>query len=372
MFLERNSCVICDKPLELKKNIKNIPLHMGVKNNIYVEDIFLDQMWGQCIRCGCLQLMKVIDPLILYSINHDPGSQGSLWAEHHTTFAQFILEDNPKSIVEIGGSNGRLADIILGNKNNINYTIIDPCADTLNNKVSVYNLLFEEYNKDFLQSDSVVHSHTLEHVLDPKKFLSKIYNAMHYNTSMYISFPDMYEMLLSGSTSALCFEHSYYIDINQIKYLLEEIGFEINKQFNFKNHSYFLKITKKKNIVRNNKNLKINFEQLNYLTDVWNEAQFFVEKTLNKLNNIPTYIFGAHIFSQSLISLGLTHDSIVGILDDSVAKQGKQLYGYNLTVYSPQIISSLKNVNVVLRAGKYQEQIKNNLFNINSNVVIFE
>lgn len=370
MILERKSCVICDKSLSLKKIIKDVPLHMGVKTDAYMEDIFLDQLWGECSNCGCVQLMNLVHPNVLYSVGYDSGSQGELWRQHHEEFAKFILSGNPDAIFEIGGLNGTLANIIFNHVYDINYSIVDPIASISDKRIKLYNMLFENYENNIY--GSVVHSHTIEHVLNPKEFLQKIFNLMPDNGSMYMSFPNTKETLISNSLNALCFEHTYYLDINQFKYLLQKIGFEIKEQYDFQSHSYFLKVIKNKNLIKKNKHLEKNFEQIIIFNKIWKQTELFAKTTLSKLNSVPTYLFGANIFSQSLILLGLKHESINGVLDDSPFKQGKKLYGYNLEVYASENIAGLKNVNVVLRAGKYQNQIKNRLLKINPNVTIFE
>lgn len=367
MMLERNQCVICDSQIVLKRTIKNIPVHMGVKRDS-ADDIILDQYWGECINCGCVQLMNLVSPEVLYSVSHDPGSQGNLWKEHHQAFAEFVLDGKPDAIFEIGGSNGNLAGIIFNHICDINYSIVDPAASVSDNRIKQHKMLFEEYQDQI--TGSVVHSHTIEHVLKPKEFLQKIFKLMPAKGDMYMSFPDMKEALLLNGTNALCFEHTYYLDIEQFKYLLEEVGFEVVEQYNFKSHSYFLRVIKNTN--RQYKYLKKDFNQLLMFNNVWDSAQSFVNKTLKELNHIPTYIFGAHIFSQALISLGMKHESIYGVLDDAPSKIGYNLYGSDLMVYSSNHISGHENINIIIRTGKYQNEIKNKLLSLNPSIRIFE
>ena len=79
------------------------------------------------------------------------------------------------------------------------------------------------------------------------------------------------------------------------------------------------------------------------------------------------YLFGAHIFSQYLISFGLSTEKVICILDNSPIKIGKRLYGTNLKVNSPKILSDSSNPLVILKAGVYNEEIKTGILtNINS------
>jgi hypothetical protein len=80
------------------------------------------------------------------------------------------------------------------------------------------------------------------------------------------------------------------------------------------------------------------------------------------------YLFGAHIFSQYLISFGLNVNLLECIIDNDVNKQGKRLYGTDLKVFSPKILSKDNDPVVILKAGVYNQEIKKNILeNINSN-----
>ena len=73
------------------------------------------------------------------------------------------------------------------------------------------------------------------------------------------------------------------------------------------------------------------------------------------------FLFGAHIFSQYLLSFGLDQSKIHGILDNSTLKIGKRLYGTNLTVFNPKVIAN-EDVGVILKVGSYRNEIIDQLF----------
>ena len=86
----------------------------------------------------------------------------------------------------------------------------------------------------------------------------------------------------------------------------------------------------------------------------------------------PIYLFGAHIFSQILLTSGLKEKYVNGILDNSVGKQGKRLYGTRLGVYSPLVLKAHETPIVILRAGKYNDEIKQQLQTINPSTIIIK
>jgi hypothetical protein len=85
------------------------------------------------------------------------------------------------------------------------------------------------------------------------------------------------------------------------------------------------------------------------------------------------YLFGAHVFSQSIyMELNSRDKSLLRIIDNAESKQGKRLYGTDLKVYSPEILRGQKNVVVALRASHYQEEVRNQILKINPCATIIE
>lgn len=77
--------------------------------------------------------------------------------------------------------------------------------------------------------------------------------------------------------------------------------------------------------------------------------------------NREFYLFGAHVFAQFLIQMGLNTDKVVCLLDNDPNKQARRLYGTNLKVASPRILSGVANPIVILKAGVYNQEIKKNI-----------
>ena len=75
------------------------------------------------------------------------------------------------------------------------------------------------------------------------------------------------------------------------------------------------------------------------------------------------FIFGGHIFTQFLLTAGLSDKSIINILDNDKNKQNKRLYGTNLIVKNPKILTNFNKPLVILKAGQYTEEIKSDILN---------
>ena len=76
--------------------------------------------------------------------------------------------------------------------------------------------------------------------------------------------------------------------------------------------------------------------------NIFSEPSTLTPSTIFKISDPKTLnIF--LIFSQYLFAFGLDIKPIISILDNSPIKIGKRLYGYDIDVNSPKILSNYKN-----------------------------
>ena len=154
--------------------------------------------------------------------------------------------------------------------------------------------------------------------------------------------------------------------------MLAKYGFKlIKKEYFLKDHSIFYcaqKVSKVQPIELSNELYEVNkttFEEYvtSHVKDINNLNQLISNST------VPVYIFGAHVFTQYLISFGLDTSKVICLLDNDSKKENKRLYGTNLISQSPKVLKSIPQALVVLRAGVYNEEIKNDILtNINPNI----
>ncbi len=373
--IKRSECCICgSKDFESALEISQFPVLMGTTKQDESLDLFHDLKWALCSKCGCIQLLDLIPLEVLYSEQHSAGAIGEIWQTHHQEFADFILKEQPKSVCEIGSAHGRLSQIILDSRPDLEYTIIEPSPVNIDRRVNTVIGIAEDNLHIIAQNEIVVHSHVLEHVYYANKFLFSLSNSMSLGSSMFISFPNIQELIETGGSNALNFEHTYYLDPSQLQCLLRNHGFTVEKEHNYLRHSYFLHVKKDSNENVTEFPLENIREKSLSFVKMWQTLTEFVTHAnlAIKAEPIPTFIFGAHVFSQALISMGLNIERIEGVLDNSEGKVGQRLYGTSLTVSNPRVIQGLDEVRVVLKASHYQEEIKKQLMTLNPNVQIFE
>ena len=112
---------------------------------------------------------------------------------------------------------------------------------------------------------------------------------------------------------------------------------------------------------------------------LWENYVSYHEALIQSINNQiaqapgKVYLFGAHVFSQFLLSFGLDRSKIECIIDNSSLKQGKRLYGTDLMVASPSTLKDEVNPTVILRTGVFNTEIKQDILtNINPGTIFLE
>ena len=116
-----------------------------------------------------------------------------------------------------------------------------------------------------------------------------------------------------------------------------------------------------------NKNLFLSY--VDYYKNSVSELNKCIKECVSQHKSV--YVFGAHIFTQLLLNMGLDLRNISGILDNDPNKQNKRLYGSSLVVESPAVLKD-KNAAVILKCGAYNDEIRRGILVMNQNIIFFE
>jgi len=360
---------VFNEELELKEKFSliNFPIRSGCepsKDN--KDDIFVDMNFGVSDD-GIIQLMNLIPLNILYSDYHNPGSVGKIWKDHHKKFSSFIKKKYYKKILEVGGSSGSLVKNFIDEDKNFSWTIIEPSPnkEKIDPRVNFIEGFFETCDIEKDRFDTIIHSHVFEHVYNPINFLNKIESILDYGDNHYISIPNMRHWLHYGFTNTLFFEHTFYVDEFVLEALLNKSGFVVTEK-EIDGHSIFFRAEKSKNIKMKN----IDFSYIEKLFDEY--VSVIKSDCLLMKNNIgeeQVFLFGAHIFSQIILNLGVSENQIINILDNDPTKHEKRLYGTNLIVKPVEILRGISSPKIILRGGIYTNEIKESILEVNSTAI---
>src|SRR3989344_210522 len=369
----RKECLVTGKnSLEHLYTFKKFPVFIGCTDTPRSRDLRADMIFDICRDTGFIQLRKLLDPDLVYSSYHSEAV-GGIWAQHHDQFCEFVQRFSPKKIIEIGGSNGYIAQKLTDLIPKSRVTMVEPNpAFDGNKKVKVIKAFFDANFKLKGDFDTMIHSHVWEHLYDPVVALSHMRDFLPVGAKLIFSIPNLRLWLKNKFPNTLNFEHTLYLTEEIADFLLSRHQFRILKKSYFQEHSIFYtaqKVNKTHHLARlPNRYLENKKEYLEFVS----YYQDMVKKFNKKITAFPApvYLFGAHIFSQMFVELGLKETYIKAILDDSQTKLGKRLYGSSLKVSAPQVISGQKKVAVILRAGAYTESIRSRLLAINPRVTI--
>lgn len=357
------------KNLEHLYTFKDFPVFMGCVDTPQSNDIVADMVWNICEDTGIIQLGKLLPLKALYLNQHNDGT-GKIWQDHYTAFAEFIAKYQPKNILEIGGAHDYIARNYRLHDADINWVIVEPNPEyIIDPKVHIIKDWFDnnfEYDKPL---DTIIHSHVFEHTYDPQLFIEHISQFLKKGQRHIFTFPNLLPFLQNKWANGLNFEHTAFLTEEITDYLLKKHGFIIlEKQYYGNPHSIFY-ATEKGNVPEEAPMLENKYNEYKKLYTDYTNYHLEMVKELNSLvndSNEPVYMFGAHIFSQTLIQFGLKTNKVVSILDNSRMKQGKRLYGTKFIIESPKTLKDKGAVSIILKAGGYNTEIKKDILeNIN-------
>jgi 2-polyprenyl-3-methyl-5-hydroxy-6-metoxy-1,4-benzoquinol methylase len=372
-------CLLTDsKKFKKIYTIKKFPIFMGTVNKSY-KCKFQDLNYWINKDSGTVQVYPRVSIYDLYFKSHSPGTIGKVWQNHHKLFRNLIFKYLKGTVLEIGGGHNSIS-LKNDKKAGIKIITFDPNAiPKKNNKnIKIIKNFFsrKELIKNNIKPKSlnvIIHSHLIEHIYQPKKFFSLINKYLSDDGYHIFSLPNMEAMIKRGYSNTIMFEHPFYLNEKLVDTLLVTSGFKIlRKKYYEKDHSIFY-VTKKKfySLAKQSISLKKLYSKNHKIfKNVFKSWELDVQNLNKKIGDKNFYLFGAHIFSQLLIKLGINSKNILGILDNDPRKHGFYLYGTSYKVFLPKILKKFNKPVIVLRSGQYSKEIKKQIHKINPSSVI--
>ena len=365
--MKRTSCAICNSDaLTLIYKLKDFPLCQSGTNHSPEQDCIDTIEIVSCEKCGCVQHSTLVDPSLLYKDVHSLTYSSSIWSRHHALFSEFILNNTSSTkFMEIGGYSGVLAREILFKKK-VLYSILDLCDSNPNiPSVTFYNGNCESF--PFNKEDTLILSHTFEHLYKPSLFVDNIFKQSI--NEIFLSLPNLKEWVREGAVSSLHTEHTFFFNESMITTLFAKVGYRCKLIDHFGSHSiffYFVKDPLQNTQVNwDNPNKMINFMKLYF--DL--REQVFQDISITT----PFFIFPAGHFGQMTYYFLKKFDKLLlGFLDNDSSKINKRVYGCSFSVYSPTEILHYKDspLTVVISAGPYSSEIRKQVSSLHPSCLI--
>ena len=208
-------------------------------------------------------------------------------------------------------------------------------------------------------------SHVFEHLYAPRIFLNKISATSIEN--IFISIPDMDNLMINGDLNNLNILHTYYINSQFIIYLFNLYGFNLEINENLYNNSNFYYFKK---------NIKITTYGYDYKNlHLINQIKLFYNNEIEKIEKIkinkPFYICPSGFYGQ-FIYFNLNKETklhLLGFLDSDKFKIDKRLNGTNLYNFKKDIIKNINEIYILISSVKHRYEIINELTKYNNNII---
>jgi hypothetical protein len=373
----RKNCIFCDTELVdtyFKTNYENYVAHYQVDIDYKVENsVCIPFNILVCPTCKTAQTKYLGDLSEIYKTNH-ADSTGTTMMNMHKMMKQFVMKhkDKIKNIIEIGSSNGTLADIILEENQLENaklhdeliYHIIEPSFFGKRENKIIIDSFYEDVDDTLIQANTLIMSHVFEHFYNPMEIINKIVankNIEH----LFLVFPDLEYYINHNILHVLNTEHTYYIDNDFLVEIMESCSFQLIEKKYYNNHSvlfYFHRQKCEDHIQDKTTWTAIN---KNYSLDLYYNTIFSTVSKCNELLEInktcKKYIFPASIHSLYCFIFGLKYDLLNGFLDNSKNKIGKKMYGTELEIFSfmDTIEENNENIFIILNGGVFNKEVEN-------------
>ena len=376
-FIERTKDVVTGSSnIEDLDTVPHFPVFMGSVEQDQTKDLAADMTWSISRDSGLIQLKKLLPLDVLYQAQTTTSAIGTTWMAHHKEFAAFIQKYDPKGVLELGGAHGILS-VEYSKIKSIPWTILEPNPAPVEGCRATFIKGYFDTNFSFSGNfDTVIHSHVFEHLYEPSEFMKHLGRFVEEGKCMIFSVPDLKSWLKRKFTNCINFEHTVFLTEPYIEYMLAQYGFRtVEKKFVMDGHSIFYAVVRdtsvkpislSSNLYKENKDIYEEF--VDYHNDLIRELNHKIS-TITK----PIYLFGAHVFAQHLLAMGLNSEKIVCLLDNDENKQGRRLYGTKFYVQSPIILGAVESPVVILKAGVYNDEIKKGILdNINTRTIFLE
>ncbi len=367
-YLIRNKCIICNDYLKntfFERDLC-IPIACYLNNTQEDSSVCIPYNVYTCSSCKTSQTKYIGDLNIIYKHNH-ADSTGNIMQKLHVFVSQILKKyiDNIHNITEIGSSYGILSNIILENYKIPKYYIIEPSfMGIIKENHVIINDYFEnvDYNQ-YNDSNTIIISHVFEHFYNPIETLNKIKHNLNIEYVLLV-WPDLEYYKDNHTYHLLNTEHTFYVDNNLIQILFNNNTFEMIENQKYENHSVIYLFKRNNNLeTKTIENINYSIDNyFNYILNKKEEINEFIKK--NKDNNKKLCIWPASVHTQFILMILQINDNIDFVLDNSVNKINKYLYGYNLKCKSFEDNCNDDNNAIILNGGCFNKEVANKI-NIN-------
>lgn len=362
-YSTRKKCIFCSNELKnslFENDLQNYVAHYAVDKYNKTADLIPYNVLI-CDHCNTPQIKYLGNLDEIYKINHADGT-GSTMKQMHEKKLELVLKykDTINGIIEIGSSKGILSDHILENVD-IDYYIIEPSYFGNHEKKVVISDYYENVEDKKINANTIIMSHVFEHFYEPLEILKKIEKNDNIE-NIFLTFPNFEKYIEEGIHHVLNTEHTFYVDNEFIEKLFSMHGFELVEINFYKSHSALFYFKRNYKLKELDIKLKNKIDNINLYFEKIHEIVNYFNNIIEINNNKNIYIFPASCHSAFLTIFGLKYKQITGMVDNSVNKIGKKMYGLDLEIFSfNEMIKNEKDSIFLINGGVFNSEIEETL-----------
>jgi SAM-dependent methyltransferase len=355
------NCPICKGKTQFIYRFSNEPI---MQNNLYnslgnaLQAKKANVALYGCRNCGFVFNASFNSKNTKYSSQYNNSQEySSYFSRYLERIARKLIKRynlKNKNVVEIGCGKGYFLKLLYDwGVNNIkgfdpSYINFNPLIDKLAAK-EYFDISNIKRKVDF-----VVCRHTLEHISNPKEFISSIGRCLKDEGTMYFEFPDLEWIIKNKTFFDFFYEHCNYFTKSSIVALFNQFGFNnIRFDYGLKGQYFQLEISRFPK-------REYNFQPINLtrLSQDINKKIKAYKKVIDGLDNFV--IWGAGAKGVTFLNrLNVSRHRCQYVIDINPNKQNKFIPGTGQKIVSPEILGKEKIDDVIIMNSIYEKEIKN-------------
>jgi len=191
-----------------------------------------------CVRCGLVQLLDVIDPVVLFQDYIYVTGTSDTIAQHNQSYAGAVVEmlelGRKDLVIEVASNDGSLLNCF--QRYGVKVLGIEPAGNIANianqNGIRTENIFFNFNNAEdilgkFGAARAVIGNNVLAHVDNPEDFLLGMNRLLTPGGTVIIEVPYLKDLLDRLEYDTIYHEHLSYFSVSSLSKLFENAGLSI-------------------------------------------------------------------------------------------------------------------------------------------------
>jgi 2-polyprenyl-3-methyl-5-hydroxy-6-metoxy-1,4-benzoquinol methylase len=383
-----STCRFCDSPLtETFANLGLTPLSNSfiAPERVGAMEPFYPLHAYVCSRCRLVQLEEFETPDHIFSDYIYFSSFSESWLRHAEVFAEMMTRrfglGAGSRVVEVASNDGyllqyfqRLGVQVLGVEPAGNVAAVAEQKGVPSEVAFFGEATAQRLKAEGKSADVMVANNVLAHVPDIIDFLKGFVILLKPDGVMTVEFPHLLRLMADTQFDTIYHEHFSYLSLHVVQRIFAHVGLRVFDVEQLSTHGGSLRVFACREVsaphaVTSNVAAMLSAEQLAGLEEATTYAAFARQVIDTKCSLLrflldsraagkTTVAYGAPAKGNTLLNYcGVGPELIPFTVDRSPHKQGKQLPGTRIPVYSPEAIAAAKPDYVLILPWNLKEEV---------------